>query len=142
MKKRLIAFRSDHGKPLTIDAMFIEHTRKMLLRLLQFGARPDALDLQQALLNEFGFSCLYSEIGLSKGNLFLPRITILCHQVAGVTRKEHVINYFFSALGHWYRFAGVSKMIGHRILRIPTGFFCLFDDTGKVSPLRISQQGA
>ena len=139
MKKRLIAFRPDHGKPLAIDAVFIEHTRKMLFRLLQFGACPDALDLQQTLLNEFGFSCLYGEIGLSKGNLFLPRITILCHQVAGVTRKEHVIHFAFSAGSNADHFPDVRKMVSIRISRIPTGFFRLFNHFGEVLPFTIAQ---
>lgn len=57
--------------------------------------------------------CLAKEGNYIFFKLFL--VTILGYEVAVITSKHNVRNFFGCIFGHWYRFAEVSKMINNSI---------------------------
>ncbi len=48
-------------------------------------------------MHKLGTASLNSKIVLSEGNFGLARVSILCHKIAGIAGKHHVIYLTFSA---------------------------------------------
>ena len=87
----MVAFGTDNGKTLVVDATFIKNARKDALCLLQLGASLDTFPFQQALLHQLGTACLNGKVGLREGYLRLARVTILRYKIAGIACEHDVI---------------------------------------------------
>jgi hypothetical protein len=109
-KESMVPFASNHGKIIT-TRLLIYDLGEFLFTGCQFFAGENALSFQQPLLDQLGSSGLDCEIRLGKGDFFFPWITILCDQVAGVTRKHDVIYLTLATGPEIDHFVDVNKMV-------------------------------
>ncbi len=113
---------------------------EFLLCLLQLGTSLHTLHLQQTLFYQLGSTCLHSKVGLCEGNLRFARISILRHEVAGITSEQDVINITLRSFSCNYHLPDVRKMIGNILPHILTGFFCLVNYIREIFPFAIAEQ--
>ena len=81
---------------------------------------------------------LYGEIALQQRDLFLARITVLGHQIAGVTGQLHIIDGADGSAAELDIPFGVAKMRFDRLSGVLTCRSCALDYFCEVLPFRIA----
>lgn len=101
-KKRLVSLRAYTCKAFVIHTALINVLRQTFFGLLQAISRFHTLDQTNAVLNKLLFSCLNSEITLSKSNFFFFGISVLCDQVACISSEHIVFDRSYSSAAQGY----------------------------------------
>ncbi len=86
------------------------------------------------MLNLFCPSSLYGKICLGKSNLWFAWVTVLCYQVASITRKHYIINLSLSTTSNLDHLIDVNKMVRDFLPNIFACLFSLGDNINKILP--------
>lgn len=89
----LITFGADDGEAFVVDAAFVDNAGEFLFGLGEFVARGDAIDIEEALFDDFLFAGLDGEVGLGKGDFAFGGVAILGNEVASVAGEGNVVNF-------------------------------------------------
>ena len=78
---------------------------------------------------------LHSEIGLSKGYLWLAWVAVLSYEITGITGEHDVFHLSLCSRTQVDHFADVSKIVGCRLPCIVTGFLCFVNYITEITPV-------